>query len=93
MNTPEYHYLTDEDLALLQARISCQSSISLRRSLSSLWQAFLNWAAARPEPRITEKFDRQGLRMGWQVFDPETGRTAFLGSELEVRQWLEERYQ
>ncbi len=91
MNTPERPYLTEEDFALL-SRISHQPSVPLRRSLNHLWQKFLRWAAARPEPKITHKFDRNKQRFAWRVFDPETGKTLSLNSELEVRQWLEERY-
>lgn len=44
------------------------------------------------EPKVWQKFDRQGNSSGWRVFDPETGRTIAFGSELEVRLWLEQRF-
>ncbi|WP_088889096.1 hypothetical protein [Leptolyngbya ohadii] len=89
MNGSKSSYLADESHT--PERKTSHPAL-LRRLLNHLWQDFLNWAAARPEPKISQTFDRRGQRAGWQVFDPQTGRTAFLGSELEVRQWLEERY-
>ncbi len=44
------------------------------------------------EPKVWQKFDRQGNSLGWRIFDPETGRTIAFGSELEVRLWLEQRF-
>lgn len=65
--------------------------------LHQLWhkvkQGCEDWLATRNEPKVTQQFDRQGRSLGWRVFDPETGYTISFGSELEVRLWLEHRYQ
>jgi hypothetical protein len=100
MKTPDFptfsdSYLTEsltEEDTVLQPEIPRKPSTALQRLCSNLWEAFLHWAATCHEPKIRQRFDRQGRSSGWQVFDPHTGRTSFLGSELEVRQWLEERY-
>jgi hypothetical protein len=43
------------------------------------------------EPQIKQKCDRNGQSY-WQIFDPVSGHFTLLGSETEVRMWLENYY-
>ncbi len=52
---------------------------------------FLDWSYPRIEPEIRHKRDRFGNEW-WYVYDPATGETAHLGSEDEVRIWLDRSY-
>jgi hypothetical protein len=45
----------------------------------------------RQEPKIYRKSDRSG-RLYYEIFDPVTGLHTALGTEQEVRTWLERRY-
>ncbi|XHX77457.1 MAG: hypothetical protein RBJ76_23940 [Stenomitos frigidus ULC029] len=51
---------------------------------------FQPYLSAHSEPEIRRTLDQAG-QSWWQVYDPLTGRTAYLESEAEVQVWLEER--
>ncbi|BAU15407.1 hypothetical protein LEP3755_59650 [Leptolyngbya sp. NIES-3755] len=67
------------------------SAIALQSKslLSYAWKAISTPVSS--EPRVWQRRDRSGQTY-WQVYDPETNRSARLSSEQEVRQWLEQRY-
>ncbi|BAZ43796.1 hypothetical protein NIES4102_07980 [Chondrocystis sp. NIES-4102] len=43
----------------------------------------------RTQPQIKHKRDRAYGNSYWQIYDPASGRLTNLGSETEVRIWLE----
>lgn len=47
-------------------------------------------AKSRIEPKIKQKCDRSG-NIYWQIYDPVSGYCFSLGSEQEVRAWLDTR--
>ena len=66
-------------------------TIGKRFDLNRLWIALMNNALENSEPKIYRRCDRQG-NCYFEVYDPMTGHHCTLGSEQEVRSWLEERY-
>ena len=63
---------------------------SLKKIASQLGQSFINYLTRSPEPQVCQKSDRAG-NTWWSVYDPNTGGSSNLSSEMEVRMWLEER--
>ncbi|MBD3883749.1 hypothetical protein IFO70_18460 [Phormidium tenue FACHB-886] len=59
--------------------------------LRHFWERLLTLLSGRTEPQIWRKRDRAG-NWYFQVFDPATGELSMLGSEQEVRIWIEQRY-
>jgi hypothetical protein len=66
-------------------------SVARLLSFHRLIEGFLEHVSKRPEPRIYRRKNRRG-DIYFKVYDPYTDRTRILGSELEVRIWLEARY-
>jgi hypothetical protein len=60
----------------------------LRSFLNGVW--FEDTSPGWQEPKIWQSLGRDG-NLWWHVYDPQTGRTADLESEEEVRIWLEGR--
>lgn len=60
----------------------------LRSALTHLMQTLLR---DPNEPHIREIVDRTG-DTHWNVYDPQGQRSLTFDSELEVRQWLDQRY-
>jgi len=50
---------------------------------------FNPYRSTHPEPEIRRTLDKLG-QAWWHVYDPCTGRTAYLESEADVQVWLEE---
>ena len=50
---------------------------------------FNPYRSTQPEPEIRRTLDKLG-QAWWHVYDPCTGRTAYLESEADVQVWLEE---
>lgn len=65
--------------------------IQIRFRLQQLWQS-LTHALANDEPRVWQRMNRQGQITSWHIYDPRSGYTVQLGSEMEVRLWLEHRF-
>jgi hypothetical protein len=59
--------------------------------LTHVGQAIANAVCSNHEPQVWEKKDRNGT-LYWNVYDPATGYSARLASEMEVRIWLERHY-
>ncbi|MDX2244463.1 MAG: hypothetical protein NW224_27635 [Leptolyngbyaceae cyanobacterium bins.302] len=91
MNTPNYPSLTEKN-SLNQSKNTSSLIARLNSVMTQFWNNIWDWIVTHDDPKVRERFDRQGRRIGWQVFDPETGYTISFGSELEVRLWLEHRY-
>lgn len=71
------------------SRLMSEISLKSKSFLSYAWKAIS--APVSSEPQVWQQRDRSGQTY-WQVYDPETSRSASLSSEQEVRQWLEQRY-
>lgn len=61
--------------------------VRIRQYLGSCFESVLVTA----EPKIFQKCDRAG-NLYFVVYDPKSGQRLTLGSEREVRIWLEQRY-
>lgn len=59
--------------------------------IARLLQSVVYFLTQRQEPRIYRRSDRSG-RLYYEIFDPVTGLHTALGSEQDVRAWLERRY-
>ncbi|HIK57411.1 MAG TPA: hypothetical protein IGS37_19880 [Synechococcales cyanobacterium M55_K2018_004] len=59
-------------------------------TFNKLWDQFLNLAATNAEPHVWTTRDH-GMSV-WHAYDPLTGESLEVGSEEDVRVWLEERY-
>ncbi len=59
--------------------------------LNRLWQN-LTHILANDEPRVWPQLNRRGQIVSWHIYDPKSGYTIQLGSEIEVRLWLEHRF-
>ena len=70
---------------------SNQKKSEFLTGLGRLFSSVLIALSDDMEPRIKQRRDRSGEAF-WQVYDPLTGKSARLNSELEVRFWLEQRY-
>lgn len=64
---------------------------SIKERLANLFQTVLNAASGNSEPRISQKRDRRG-NLYFSVYDPISNESAVMGSEQEIRAWLEQRY-
>ena len=65
----------------------------LRTQVHQTGQALVNWLTRnRNQPRISQTQLVSGEPI-WTVYDPYTNHRASFTSDIEVRQWLEQRYQ
>lgn len=55
------------------------------------WGISLLQKLSAPSDIRIQKINRNGSTY-WSLYDPTTGRSAYLSSEQEVRIWLEQRY-
>lgn len=60
---------------------------AVNRGLSNL----VTRLAGNPEPQIWQTRDRQGDLI-WHVYDPMNNQSSVFQSEMEVRVWLDQRY-
>lgn len=58
-------------------------------TLNKIWESFVKFLVKSPELR-TRKGSGDG-HSSWLAYDPATDRSAYLGSEAEVRSWIEKR--
>lgn len=92
MTAPYCQSLRKTASSPLPAHPSRRFWVWLKTGMQQLGQFFQQRSGDASEPKVWQKFDRQGNPQGWRVFDPGTGRTIALSSELEVRLWLERRF-
>jgi hypothetical protein len=59
--------------------------------LGRIWSFVVDTLKKSSELQIREMTDRAG-NTWWNVYDPTTGRSAWLDSEDEVRIWIEKNY-
>lgn len=59
--------------------------------LSQVWNWLNKALFEEPELQIREMSDRVG-NTWWHIYDPRTGKTAWLDSENEVLIWIEKNY-
>ena len=64
------------------------SKLSIPLWLLRFWRWFFVAYSKRPEPMIRQVEDNDG-HICWRVYDPATGREAYLESESEIWIWLE----
>ncbi|WP_019501436.1 hypothetical protein [Pseudanabaena sp. PCC 6802] len=60
-------------------------------AIQNLWEGLIDVLTKEPEIKVWQKQDRHGNTY-WQAYDPWTGDTVSIASELEMRYWLESRY-
>lgn len=68
---------------------SSQHSLTTKLRLKQVWQRFMQ-IMANDEFQVWHRVDRHGQVISWHVYDAKTGQTTQLGSEMEVRLWLEQ---
>lgn len=72
------------------AQIIKPQASSLVSWLQAVWQR-IDLAFFRDlEPRIWQSTDSRTGQNCWHLYNPETGKTSHLSSEVEIRQWLEQ---
>ncbi len=64
---------------------------SLFNKIQAISQRFITTFTCRHELQVWQKTDRYGNTY-WQAQDPKTGNSTILGSEAEMRIWIEQRY-
>lgn len=62
-----------------------------KRRLSQVGRSLLQYLCGSTEPRITRKFDAEGIPY-FAVYDPVSNEHCTFSSEPELRTWLEQRY-
>lgn len=67
------------------------SLFSLASVVKAIWQRLLRILTISNELQVVKKKDRNGNTY-WQAYDPATGKSTSLGSEAEMRVWIEQRY-
>ena len=65
--------------------------IGVLSRLQRVWQFITDSLSHPSELEVRETYDRSG-NLWWYVYDPKTGRSAWLDSEDEVRIWIEKNY-
>ena len=76
--------------------LSCGRSMARTQVWQKLWRLlnqpikFEPYMRTHLEPEIRQTLDRTG-QAWWTVYDPLTGKTAYLASEADVQIWLQER--
>jgi hypothetical protein len=82
---PEVNYLPDDQPN------EPSSYVNVSSWLSKVGQFITDRLFQPAELEIQTTYDRCG-NLWWYVYDPETGRSAWLDSEDEVRIWIEKNY-
>jgi len=70
---------------------SSKASFLLFAICKTIWQYFIRTITSNNEVQVWQKTDRYGNTY-WQAYDPKTGKSTSLGSEAEMRIWIEQRY-
>lgn len=89
--TAPWIHSNDIEIILPKKPYSRAKKPNILSGLSKLGKQLVIALTREPEPKIWQKTDRLGNTF-WRVYDPLSGHSAILGSEAEVRSWLEERY-
>lgn len=84
---------TYQELELIsEAELEMQGKrASLRQWLRTVWKLLITSLTRRPEPQVWKSCNQDG-DIYWRIYDPMTGRMAYLGSEEEVLAWIEQSY-
>ncbi|MEM7065529.1 MAG: hypothetical protein AAF572_20480 [Cyanobacteria bacterium P01_B01_bin.77] len=59
--------------------------------LDAFWKALIKFATGSSEPTISQRCDRNGT-ISYTIYDPITQQHSGWLSEVEARDWLEQRY-
>ncbi|MBD2463249.1 hypothetical protein H6G89_19630 [Oscillatoria sp. FACHB-1407] len=87
-------YFLKKERAEINSNVSVQKPFVKSGLTASLSRALGNMVArmaGNSEPQIWQTQGSAG-EMLWNVYDPTTDQTSVFYSELEVRTWLDERY-
>lgn len=68
-----------------------QTKSGIFTQLKSAWQQLIHYLTTTNELQVWQSCDRHG-KTWWNAYDPTTGRSTKLGSEAEMRVWIERRY-
>lgn len=60
-------------------------------TLKAIWQRLIRTITSSKELQVWKTTDRHGHTY-WHAYDPTTERSISLGSEAEMRMWIEQRY-
>ncbi len=87
-----YEKLDLEKLELVALNPTAQPVGSqFKETMQKMWQGFLHYWNTRNELQIWQRRDRFGT-LRWHAYDPVTGNYTSLGSEDELRSWIESQY-
>jgi hypothetical protein len=64
----------------------------IHSALLTLWRNCVSILSHSPSIKVWQKYDRQGRPYCWYIYDPYRQRTICMGSETEVRIWLDKQY-
>jgi hypothetical protein len=70
---------------------SRSNKLPLISVLDRIWQSLLTLLSSKPELRVWQTCDRAG-HTWWNAYDPVKEQSARLGSEAEMRIWIEQHY-
>lgn len=68
-----------------------KSSFLSFSKFQAIWQHFMLALICSNQLQIWQKIDRFGNSY-WQAYDPKSGNSTFLGTEAEMRMWIEQSY-
>lgn len=91
----ELELILDTPLKSNKARRSAQSPAHSAQKTpwwQRLWQVIDVVFFRDLEPQVWQTTDSETGQVCWHIYDPETGKTHHLQSDLEVRQWLEKLF-
>lgn len=60
-------------------------------TLKAIWRYSIRSLVGNNELQVLQKTDRYGMSY-WRTYDPASGRSTVLGSQAEMRMWIEQRY-
>lgn len=66
-------------------------SFSLFSKFKAIWQRFMLVLICNNQLQVWQKVDRFGNSY-WQAYDPKTDDFTLLGTEAEMRMWIEQSY-
>jgi YD repeat-containing protein len=86
-------YISDPEVGFIPDSVTEKrlTHRQIRSWIARVWNFVVDTLTQKPELQIREICDRAG-NTWWYVYDPATGRTAWLDSENEVRIWIEKNY-
>jgi hypothetical protein len=81
--------ILNQELELISQPVS--RSHSLTNWLHHCWTALIQALTDNLQPCVRKTIAASGEQR-WYIYDPFNGKTAYLNSEVEVREWLDQRY-